>query len=355
MNNQMGNRQQRNMRQAGGKKRELFYFIIICMLLTLNLVFLVILQSQMKSMNIVLKQLLGRITLAQQEEGTVSWAEADVAGAELEQGVLQQAKKEDGSKSGRDKEDAKEQDYVQLCGLSAVDKPEKRTQLQVLERLEELAADSEVISRIREESSLYPDEMLEALANNPEMALFVEGYLTSEKKPAGGLTKTEKESECPLLLQWDSRWGYVEYGDDSNIGLSGCGPTCLSMVLCGLLGDESLTPDKIAEYAMDNGYYMAGTGTTWALMQDYPAMYGVGVRQVSPSEWTMKNILDKGGVIICSMKPGDFTAGGHFIVIYGYDKEGFLVNDPNCVARSRVHWSFEDIGKQIKNVWIYEM
>ena len=67
-----------------------------------------------------------------------------------------------------------------------------------------------------------------------------------------------------------------------------------------------------------------------------------------------EDVLDQGGVVICSMKPGDFTAAGHFVVIYGYDSEGFLVNDPNCVARSRESWSYDVIGKQIKQMWTYQ-
>lgn len=66
----------------------------------------------------------------------------------------------------------------------------------------------------------------------------------------------------------------------------------------------------------------------------------------------MKLALDRGEVIICSMRPGDFTAAGHFVVIYGYDEDGFMVNDPNCVARSRKRWSYEDIADQIKHILI---
>ncbi len=65
----------------------------------------------------------------------------------------------------------------------------------------------------------------------------------------------------------------------------------------------------------------------------------------------MKRELDAGRIIICAMRPGDFTASGHFIVIYGYDGEGFRVNDPNCVARSRQKWPFETIQGQIKQLW----
>ena len=83
-----------------------------------------------------------------------------------------------------------------------------------------------------------------------------------------------------------------------------------------------------------------------------PEQYGISVSQPKVEEYTMKTALDSGSVIICSMRPGDFTAGGHFIVVYGYDKTGFLVNDPNCVARSRQSWSFSELEGQIKNMWV---
>lgn len=244
------------------------------------------------------------------------------------------------------------QDYINLCGLDQVDRPQARSPKQVTERLEYLALDNDMIATILKDRSSYPDDMLEALANNPEMADFVLGYPESDGQALGGLTKEEVTQDFPLFLQWDPRWGYTEYGDDSNIGLAGCGPTCLAMALYYLTGDESLTPGKIAAYSMKNGYYVSGTGTAWALMEDVPAMYDIGVSQPKAEEYTMKDALDRGRIIICSMGPGDFTAAGHFIVIYGYDKDGFLVNDPNCVARSRQSWSFSELDGQIKNIWV---
>lgn len=246
-------------------------------------------------------------------------------------------------------------DYVSLHGMDEVDKPVERSQKQVQLRLQELAADNKVIAGILEDTTLYPDKLLEALANNPEMASFVAGYPEADKlKAAGeGFTDTEKNKSYPLFLQWDPRWGYVSYGDDSSIALSGCGPTSLSMVLYYLTGDETLTPDNIAAYSMKNGYYMSGTGTSWSLMKDVPALHGIKVSQPGISEQSMKRELDKGNVLICSMRKGDFTTGGHFIVIYGYDEDGFKVNDANCVARSRQSWTFDRIGTQIKSIWSY--
>ena len=242
-------------------------------------------------------------------------------------------------------------DYAQKVGLVSVDRPVKRSEEEVLAYLEELAQESAEIRAILNQQESYPPNMLEALANNPEMADFVAGYLKADGSVQGGLTDRELAEEHPLFLQWDPRWGYVSYGDDSNVGLAGCGPTCLSMALYELTGDASLTPDVIAEYSMENGYYMSGTGTLWALMEDVPGQHGVSVEHPGLSEAAMKECLDHGQVLICAMRPGDFTAAGHFIVIYDYNRDGFLVNDPNCVARSRRSWTFEQIGGQIKQVW----
>lgn len=244
--------------------------------------------------------------------------------------------------------------YAELCGLEQVEKPKERTYRQVLEKLAELGEEDERIAEIRANYETYPEKLLEALANNPEMADFVLGYPQAERQATGGLTEREKEEDYPLFLQWDPRWGYVPYGDDSCIALAGCGPTCLSMVLYYLTGDESLTPDLIGEYSMENDYYMSGTGTLWALLEDTASLYGVAVSQPDQSEQEMKTALDQGSILICSMGPGDFTAGGHFVVVYGYDQDGFLINDPNCVARSRQSWPYDRISGQIKHLWVFE-
>lgn len=332
--------------EGGSNAGKSFYrfLAVFCILLGINILLMLRLQSQVIDMRNTLNRVLNMLSIEQQENEREpqSRQEGNNASNPI------------GQSTSRKKEVVDEPDYVSMCGLEKVDKPVDRTAAQVLQRLSELAEESESIKRIYQEGYRYPDRLLYALANNPEMADFAEHYLTAEPEPAGkGLTEAEKEQEYPLFLQWDPRWGYGEYGDDI-IGLSGCGPTCLSMMLYYLTGDESLTPDKIADYSMKNGYYMAGVGTAWLLMEDIPVLYGVKVSQPGRSEQNMKTALDQGSIIICSVQPGDFTAGGHFIVIYGYDSEGFLVNDPNCVARSREKWPYEKLGIQIKNLWIYE-
>lgn len=247
-----------------------------------------------------------------------------------------------------------EDSYADKMGLEQVDKPMERTYKEIVSRLQKLGKENGLIREVAENAGAYPDQLLEALANNPEMADFAVNYLEKKGTTTGeGLTDNEKAQEFPLFLQWDPRWGYASYGDDSVVGLSGCGPTALSMVLWYLTGNEELTPDKIAEYSMKNGYYISGTGTAWLLLEDVPRLYGIWVTQPKADAFTMKQALDSGDVIICSMRPGDFTIGGHFIVIYSYTEDGFLVNDPNCVARSRRVWTWEELKGQIKNMWVF--
>lgn len=326
------------VKRAKRKKRwELFGILLVCtwLFLAFQMSVLYHLQSQVRKINDILNGITGRARsmewISGQEQGQASLPEYYARGEET---------------------GGTEIDYVSLCGLDEVPKPVKRDREEILACLQQLAEENETIADIYQNRASYPEKMLEALANNPEMADFVKGYLTADIRAEGGFTEAERNQAFPLFLQWDPRWGYAEYGEESNIGLSGCGPVCLSMALYYLTGNEALTPDTIARYSLDNGYYVPGSGTAWALLQDVPALYGLQVSQPKASEQTLRQAIDQGKVVICSMRPGDFTAAGHFIVIYGYDEEGFLVNDPNCVARSRKSWKYETLDGQIKNTWV---
>ena len=236
--------------------------------------------------------------------------------------------------------------------FSDMEVPVQRTEAEVKERLEELAKKHKEFKDILENYEDYPEVYLAALANNPEMLDYVKGYPDHEDTVNAELTKSEKKEDYPLFLQWDARWGYASYGT-SSIGISGCGPTCLSMVIYGLTDNAMATPDKVARYSEEQGYYIEGTGTSWELMTAGAASFGVTGQELSLDEGVMKKELDSGHPIICAMRAGDFTAGGHFIMIHGYDKKGFIVNDPNCRARSEKRWTYEELKGQIKSMWSY--
>ena len=229
--------------------------------------------------------------------------------------------------------------------------PKKFSEAQITNELKRLSKKNQTYESIYNNRAKYPTVLLRSLCNNSEMLNFVAGYLTADKSAHGELTKKECEGKIPLLLQWDRRWGYVSYGS-SDIGLSGCAPTCLSMVIVGLTGNRNATPDKIAEYAQENGYYLKGTGTTWSLLTEGASYLGVEGREISLSKKTVQTALQQGQPIICSVGPGDFTTEGHFIVLTGMKYGKIKVNDPNCIRRSCL-WDYEVLEPQIKNLWAY--
>lgn len=232
--------------------------------------------------------------------------------------------------------------------------PEKRSEQEVYNQLSKLAQKDKKVAAIYKAREQYPVELLSMLVNNPEMTDFVYNYPEAEEENIGNFTGEDLNKKFPLLLQWDERWGYASYGD-SIIAIAGCGPTSLSMVILSLTCNEDATPYQLAQYSVENGYYVNGTGTSWNLMTDGVRSFGLIAEELPLSENTMKQELDKGHPIICAMGVGDFTTSGHFIVIYGYDANGFQINDPNCIGRSKKSWDYETISTQIRNLWAYSV
>ena len=233
-----------------------------------------------------------------------------------------------------------------------VTKPKKRSIEEISKILAQYAKKDARFNELYNNRGNYSKSELNKAINNPEMADFILSYRTAKKKAKGGISEAEKASDFPLFLQWDKRWGYVKYGD-SNIGFAGCGPTCLSMVIYSLTRNENCTPDSIAKFSENNGYYVNNVGTSWSLFKEGAENFNLKVSSLAVSEKDMIKALDNGKMIILAIGPGDFTTGGHFIVVYGHDNSGFMVNDPYCKARSEITYSFARLKNQIKTMWVY--
>lgn len=191
----------------------------------------------------------------------------------------------------------------------------------------------------------------ELLEKNEETLEYVRSYPDREEYMGRPIDLTEDfvSGEVPLLMQWDRRWGYDSYGREM-IGLAGCGPLCMEMAYLYFTEDTDMTPRNMADFAYDNGFYTE-QGTSWSLWTEGAARLGLEGTELPLDEKMMKNTLDSGNLIVCSMRPGDFTTTGHFILIRGYDEDGFLVNDPNRRSTSGKTWSYEELQYQIRNLW----
>lgn len=159
----------------------------------------------------------------------------------------------------------------------------------------------------------WPEELVDLLDKNPETKDFVLNYpLLKDSSPEIDLSEHTDTDCVPLLFQWDQRWGYNQYAGEL-MGLSGCGPTCLSMVCLYLLDDPTYTPKYIAEFAEENGYSVDGNGSAWTLISSGGEELGLDVTEIPLDENRIIRNLEVGNPIICVMGPGDFTTTGHFI------------------------------------------
>ena len=106
----------------------------------------------------------------------------------------------------------------------------------------------------------------------------------------------------------------------------------------------------MAEYAYENGYYTEA-GTSWGFFTNGAKGLGLSGQELPLGEAQIKRALDEGKVVVCSMRPGDFTTTGHFILLRGYDENGFYANDPNSRKNSGKQWDFDRLSGQIKCLW----
>lgn len=181
------------------------------------------------------------------------------------------------------------------------------------------------------------DDTIEFVYNNNNNINNFE-YKEGETKKYGRST--------PYYLQWDNRWAYNKLAD-SNIGIAGCGPTSIAMILARLDNNQEITPKVIAEDAED---YMVEEGISWSFFDDEIKKYGHNIQTINLSENEMIEALKKGPLLV-SVSRGYFTLNGHIIVIDSYDNGNFIVNDPNSYKNSQRPWTYEQIQDQIVKIW----
>lgn len=220
-------------------------------------------------------------------------------------------------------------------------------------RLKNLADRYPEFQTIYDHMDQYPEALLNNLCCNPNMLDFALGYQENYDTTSGTLEASELDG-IPLFIQWDKRWGYDAYGNDV-IGLSGCGPTCLSMIVIGLTKNQEATPDKLADYATEHGYYEQNSGTKWSFMDEVAAVYGVQGYYIYLSKDNMQEELSQGHPLVCAMRSGDFTSQGHFIVIAGMEGDKFRVHDPNSIERSQQLWDYDILQYQISAIWAFKV
>ena len=65
--------------------------------------------------------------------------------------------------------------------------------------------------------------------------------------------------------------------------------------------------------------------------------------------------LNKIDLLVCSVGPGSFTTGGHFIVLAGLKDGKIIINDPNSIENSKKLWDLDEFQDEISNMWSYSL
>ena len=175
--------------------------------------------------------------------------------------------------------------------------------------------------------------------------------------PQGGDSTGESGSgnvinNFPYYNQGDPAWGQTGYGKGT-IASSGCGPTSMAMVLKSY--GFNVNPVDTSKYSVQHGFRTAGQGTSWDYFKNIGNANGLTVEQYDPGQAGIevtKAKLAANIPVIGSMRPGDFTKGGHFIVFSGMDQDGTIrVNDPASRERSTKKWDALRALNQAKQFW----
>lgn len=196
----------------------------------------------------------------------------------------------------------------------------------------------------------YPVWFEEVLAISGENLDFLLNYPYRYGVPQTIDISDVSRDTVPLFIQWDDRWGYLDY--NGNIcGVSGCGPTCLSMVAYYWTGNADYTPAYMLQFATENRYAVPGQGTDWNLFNKGAVELGFEVETISKVEKHVANKLKAGIPVVVSMAPGTFTTTGHFMVLVGYEDGKFRINDCNSPERSARLWEWEEFEAEVRQFW----
>lgn len=206
-----------------------------------------------------------------------------------------------------------------------------------------------LVDEMKEEGSSYVRFVLQEPKSRIDYALEFKNRKNYEKPSK---TIGVDLNQVPHLIQWDTKWGFVPYGD-MRISFSGCAPTCLSMVISYLNQDDEITPAVLAEYSEESGYYVNGVGTSHALLAAAANDFNIDVEGVTVDEESLVAALEDGKICIVSVRPGDFTTVGHFIVISGMKDGKLEIRDPNSKIRTKKLWDVERVIDQTNAIWAY--
>lgn len=163
--------------------------------------------------------------------------------------------------------------------------------------------------------------------------------------------------------QYDGKWGNKILIGSNTYQAVGCCPTSCADIIYEI--NKEITPEITSNWLLKNGYILKNQGTVWGGIKQCIEHFGMkcdmlntknlyGYTNTTTEKKWRENIRSKGYYGILLMGKGNFTNGGHYIVISDYDsKKGYYVLDPASSKRTGWHiWG--DFKGQVKIFYLIE-
>lgn len=154
-------------------------------------------------------------------------------------------------------------------------------------------------------------------------------------------------NHMPLWLQTDPQWSYIPYAGGT-IGDSGCGLVCAAMAI-KYMTLQDVTPLQLAD-AVGDTCLTDGVNDPKKFFEYIERVYPEYSIESTFTLWNLSDALhfvDDGWMAFGGMsgKIGEGDYGGHVVLIWRSDDEGYWVRDPASAGNSARPFSPEELGQ----------
>ncbi len=140
-----------------------------------------------------------------------------------------------------------------------------------------------------------------------------------------------------------------EYYGSSSIQQAGCAPCAMAVCISTFTGEKISVP-KLCDWAVENGYYYDGMGSSHYIIPAIAKEYGLNCKGIGTSREKMLEALYSGKLVVVLMGPGIFASSGHFMVLTGIDQNGRIsVADVGSRANTAKTFSVDKIMEELKD------
>lgn len=198
-----------------------------------------------------------------------------------------------------------------------------------------------------------PNDLLFMMKKYPEISILKDSFNQRNLDPDKiDIIKDLNDKKFPSFIQWDNRWGYLTY-NGSILAKEGNIPTAMSSIYCHFFKDTPIDPYQMGKFFEDRKWAIKNMGTSWNAIEKGSLTLGLRYKVISSSEIDMTNNLRQGKILLASVGQGDFTKDSGLIIIYGKNKDKFLISDPLSMKNSESLWDYETLNRQIIHIWAF--